>query len=45
VVRRVAEPSAIAWTERSGRAIGGLWRWWSPGLRSHRCFSHAWPTT
>lgn len=43
VVRRVAEPSAIAWTERSGRALLGAWRPWAAGLRSHRCFSHAWP--
>lgn len=43
VVRRVAEPSAIAWTERTRRAVGGIWGLWSPGLRSHRCFTHRWP--
>ena len=44
VVRRVAEPSAIAWTERTRRAIGGVWGRWSPGLRSHRCYTLAWPS-
>jgi Icc protein len=44
VVRRVAEPSAIGWTERTRRAVGGIWGLWSPGLRSHRCFSHTWPS-
>ncbi len=44
VVRRVAEPSAIAWTEHSGRALLGAWRPWAAGLRSHRCFTHLWPT-
>ncbi|MEO6121156.1 MAG: metallophosphoesterase [Acidimicrobiales bacterium] len=43
VVRRVAEPSAIAWTERTGHALLGAWRPWAAGLRSHRCFSHPWP--
>jgi 3',5'-cyclic-AMP phosphodiesterase len=43
VVRRVAEPSAIAWTERTAHALLGGWRLWATGLRSHRCFSHPWP--
>ncbi len=43
-VRRVEEPSCQAWTDRTGRAIGGIWRLWSPGLRSHRCWTWEWPT-
>ena len=43
VTMRVAEPAAIAWTERGRRVLGGLWGMWAPGLRSHRCFTWAWP--
>lgn len=43
VVRRVAAPDAIAWTERTRRAVLGLWGAISPGLLPHRCFSHTWP--
>lgn len=43
VVFRVAAPEAIAWTERTRRAAGGVWGLVAPGLRSHRCFSHPWP--
>jgi 3',5'-cyclic AMP phosphodiesterase CpdA len=42
VVRRVAHPSAIAWTERT-RAMGlGQWGRWAPGHIDARCFSLAW---
>ena len=40
VVRRVAEPSAIQWTEHTGRAVGGVWRRWSPGRLHDRSFTH-----
>lgn len=43
VVRRVAAPQAIQWTDRTRRALLGLWGVVAPGLRSHRCFSHTWP--
>lgn len=43
VVRRVAAPQAIAWTDRTRRAAGGVWGLVAPGLRSHRCFTHPWP--
>ncbi len=43
VVRRVAEPSAIAWTERTAAVLGGGWGWWSPGRLRWRCFSWTWP--
>ncbi|HVM68098.1 MAG TPA: metallophosphoesterase [Acidimicrobiales bacterium] len=43
VTRRVLAPAAIAWSERGRAVLGGLWGLWSPGLRSHRCFSHTWP--
>lgn len=44
VVRRVARPDAIAWTDRTRKAVLGLWGHWAPGVRSHRCFSHTWPS-
>ena len=44
VVRRVAAPAAIEWTDRTRRALLGLWGVLAPGLRSHRCFSHPWPS-
>lgn len=43
VVRRISQPDCIAWTDRTRRALGGLWGEWSPGPRSHRCFSATWP--
>jgi predicted phosphodiesterase len=43
IVTRVEEPSAREWTDRTGRTLFGAWRWWSPGLRSHRCWSWTWP--
>ncbi len=45
VVRRVARPDLLAWTDQSARAALGAWGWWSPGRRSDRGFSHVWPTT
>ena len=41
-VRRVAEPSAMAWTEHSARAMGGIYRYWTPGRLDDRCFSLNW---
>jgi 3',5'-cyclic-AMP phosphodiesterase len=43
VVRRVAAPAAITWTESTYYALGGVWGWWAPGAMSDRCFTHAWP--
>ncbi len=43
VVRRVAAPEAMEWTERTRRVLLGLWGLWTPGLRADRCFSHSWP--
>jgi 3',5'-cyclic AMP phosphodiesterase CpdA len=45
VVYRVAEPSAIAWTESTRRAIGGIWGWWSRGELSDRCWTLEWADT
>jgi len=42
VVRRVAEPSAIAWTDRTRWTLWGLWGLWSPGTLAGRCWSHEW---
>lgn len=44
VVRRVAEPSCIRWTERTRRALGGLWGHLAPGKRWERCFTVDWPS-
>ena len=43
VVRRVAAPEAMAWTERTKRALLGAWGLYAPGRPEHRCFSHSWP--
>jgi 3',5'-cyclic-AMP phosphodiesterase len=43
VVRRVAAPEAMEWTERTRKVLLGVWRLWTPGLRADRCFSHTWP--
>jgi len=43
VIRRVAEPSCIRWTERTRRALGGLWGHISPGTLRQRCFVVEWP--
>jgi len=42
VVRRVADPDALRWTEATGRALFGIWGRWSPGRLSDRCFTHHW---
>ncbi len=44
VVRRVAAPDVLAWTDFSAGAAFAAWGLWSPGLLSHRCFTHVWPT-
>ena len=43
VVRRVAATAAIQWTERTRKALLGLWAHWAPGPLWGRCFSHSWP--
>ncbi len=44
VVRRIAAPDVIAWTEYTRRAVLGVWGLWSPGSLADRCWSHTWPT-
>ncbi len=44
VVRRIAAPAAIGWTESTYWALHGVWGWWAPGAMADRCFTHAWPT-
>ena len=44
VVRRVARPDCIRWTEYTRWAALGLWRHWSPGTLDDRCFTLPWPT-
>jgi predicted phosphodiesterase len=43
VVRRIAAPDVMAWTETTATAMGGVWGRWSPGRRDDRCFTHRWP--
>jgi 3',5'-cyclic-AMP phosphodiesterase len=43
VIRRVAAPNAISWTESTYWALGGLWGRWAPGSLRARCFTHVWP--
>jgi predicted phosphodiesterase len=45
VVRRVAAPEALSWTEATYWALNGLWGTWSPGQLDDRCFSHPWPAS
>lgn len=42
-VFRVAAPEAMAWTEGTKRALGGLWGWWSPGRLADRSWTLTWP--
>ncbi len=42
VVRRVADPDCIAWTDHTRRAAGGTWRWIAPGSLRARCFQRSW---
>jgi predicted phosphodiesterase len=42
-VRRIMDPRALAWTERTRVSAMGAWGRWSPGRRSDRSFSHPWP--
>ena len=44
VVRRIARPDVLRWTDRSADAALGLWGHWSPGALDDRCFAHTWPT-
>ncbi|HEY2427382.1 MAG TPA: metallophosphoesterase [Acidimicrobiales bacterium] len=41
--RRILDPSAMAWTSRGRRVLGGVWGIWAPGVRAHRCFTYPWP--
>lgn len=42
VVRRVAAPDAIVWTEATSRSVLRVWKRWSPGRIEDRCFSVTW---
>lgn len=41
-VHQVQDPSAREWIDRTGKTLFGMWRRWSPGLRSHRDWSWEW---
>ncbi len=42
VVRRVARPDVLSWTESTRRAMNGQWGRWSPGRLRDRCLVHTW---
>jgi Icc protein len=42
VVRRIAEPSCIRWTDHTRRAALGVWSRWAPGRLGDRCFTVEW---
>ncbi len=44
VVRRISEPSCLAWTESTAEALFGVWRRWSPGSLADRCWTEHWRT-
>lgn len=41
-VRRIAEPTTLAWSEQTRRMLGGTWALWSTGSLSDRSFSVRW---
>ncbi len=41
-VKRVEAPSAIQWTERTGDALGGFYRHWTPSSLAARCVTLTW---
>ena len=43
VVRRVADPDCLAWTESTRRVFLGTWGTWAAWSLGARCFSHPWP--
>ncbi len=45
VIKRVSKPSVLAWTERTGDALGGFYRHWTPSTLTKRCFTHTWPSS
>jgi hypothetical protein len=42
IVRRIARPDVVAWTDHTRVAAYGLWEHASPGRLSSRCFDVAW---
>ena len=42
VVRRVADPTCVAWNDRTHAVVGGIWGRWSPGRLADRSLTHEW---
>jgi Icc protein len=42
LVRRIATPRAMAWTEQTRAMFAGLYRDYALGRQSDRCFTHLW---
>lgn len=38
--RRIEDPDALVWLERTARGVGGLWPRWSQGRLGDRCIDH-----
>lgn len=45
VVRRIAEPTCLAWNDRTHAVVGGIWGRWSPGRIGDRSVNHEWTRT
>jgi predicted phosphodiesterase len=43
VVRRIADPEVLRWTDATRRGYLGVWGRWSAWTLGARCFTHAWP--
>lgn len=43
VVRRIADPTALRWTDATRRGYLGIWGRWSAWTLGTRCFTHPWP--
>lgn len=44
VVRRVADPEALRWTESTRSSVANVWGKWSAGPFDRRSFHHTWPS-
>ena len=42
VARRVTDPAALAWSDRTARSFLGVWGRYSPGRLEDRCYTLAW---
>src|SRR3712207_4374623 len=43
VVRRIADPAVLRWSDDTRRGYLGIWGRWSAWTLGTRCFTHPWP--